>query len=131
MSPGEFQVEHCGVAAADTTALKEWYAQVFGAEVVFVTDEAPPAYMIRFGGMQFEIYPSLKQIGDVQNNKLGGWRHIAIKVKSIEEARLHLERSGVRITEPIKPAGGGGRVLFFNDPEGNILHLVERPAENN
>jgi len=32
----------------------------------------------------------------------------------------------VIFSEPIKPAGGGGRVLFFKDSEGNLLHLVER-----
>jgi hypothetical protein len=33
----------------------------------------------------------------------------------------------VKFTEQPKPAGGGGRVLFFADAEGNLLHLVERP----
>jgi predicted enzyme related to lactoylglutathione lyase len=32
------------------------------------------------------------------------------------------------LEEPVKPAGGGGRVLFFSDPEGNLFHLVERPV---
>ena len=31
---------------------------------------------------------------------------------------------------PVKPAAGGGRILFFTDPEGNLLHLVERPADS-
>ena len=30
----------------------------------------------------------------------------------------------------IKPAGGGGRVLYFSDAEGNLLHLVERSADS-
>jgi hypothetical protein len=34
----------------------------------------------------------------------------------------------VAFDDPIKPAGGGGRVLFLKDPEGNLLHLVERPS---
>jgi catechol 2,3-dioxygenase-like lactoylglutathione lyase family enzyme len=32
-------------------------------------------------------------------------------------------------SQPVKPAGGGGRVLFFPDPEGNLLHFVERSAD--
>jgi len=31
-------------------------------------------------------------------------------------------------TETVRPAAGGGQVLFFEDGEGNLLHLVERPA---
>ena len=45
-------------------------------------------------------------------------------------AQVELEKRGVRFTDPIKPAGGGGRVLFFSDVEGNLLHLVERTADS-
>jgi predicted enzyme related to lactoylglutathione lyase len=48
-------------------------------------------------------------------------------VDSIESAKKELEQRGVRFSEDVKPAGGGGRVLFFQDCEGNLLHLVERP----
>ena len=63
------------------------------------------------------------------NNKLAGWRHLAVRVDFIESARAELARRGVIFDEPIKPAGGGGRVLFFKDSEGNLLHLVERPFD--
>jgi predicted enzyme related to lactoylglutathione lyase len=43
---------------------------------------------------------------------------------------VELERRGLEFTEEIKPAGGGGRVLFFQDLEGNLLHLVERTADS-
>jgi predicted enzyme related to lactoylglutathione lyase len=51
-------------------------------------------------------------------------------VTSIEAAKSELEKRGVTFTEPIKPAGGGGRVLFFQDPEGNLLHFVERSTDS-
>jgi hypothetical protein len=40
------------------------------------------------------------------------------------------ESATLQFTEDIKPAGGGGSVLFFQDPEGNLLHLVERTANS-
>ena len=40
-----------------------------------------------------------------------------------------MESRGVMFIEPVKPAAGGGRVLFFKDCEGNLLHLVDRPAD--
>jgi predicted enzyme related to lactoylglutathione lyase len=43
---------------------------------------------------------------------------------------VELEKRGVNFTEEIRPAGGGGRVVFFKDGEGNLLHLVERPADS-
>ena len=108
-------------------ALKDWYARVLGARVVFSNEQTPPAFLLALPGqLMLEIYGgdfSLPQTGD---NKLNGWRHVALRVDSLTAAKAELEQRGVKFTEEIKPAGGGGWVLFFQDPEGNLLHLVER-----
>ena len=122
-----FQVEHVGLAARDPGALKEWYARVLGAREVFTDGKTPPAYLLALnGGALIEIYPADSSRAEPGDNRLAGWRHLALRVGSIEAAREALQRSGVVFEEPIKPAGGGGRVLFFRDGEGNLLHLVER-----
>ncbi len=122
-----FEVEHIGLAARDTGALKEWYARVLGAREVFTDGKTPPAYLLNLnGGLLIEIYPADSSRAETGDNRLAGWRHLALRVGSIESARDALRRSGVAFEEPIKPAGGGGRVLFFRDGEGNLLHLVER-----
>jgi len=122
-----FAVEHIGLAARDTVALKAWYAEVLGFREVFTDGKSPPAFLIDMaGGLLIEIYPGDTSTDVTGNNKLAGWRHLAVRVESIESARDELARRGVVFIEPIKPAGGGGRVLFFKDSEGNLLHLVER-----
>jgi glyoxylase I family protein len=127
----EFSLEHIGLAAQDTTALKDWYVRSLGARVVFANGEQPPAYIIELpGGVWVEIYQGNFAVKEISDNKLQGWRHLALNVKSIENARHELQSRGVTITEPIKPAGGGGRVLFFPDLEGNLLHLVERDSQS-
>ena len=127
----QFSLEHIGLAAQDTTALKEWYVRTLGARVIFQNTESPPAYFIELpGGAWIEIYQSDCATKEVSNNKLQGWRHLALRVESIEAAKRELEARGVRFTEEVKPAGGGGRVLFFQDLEGNLLHLVERPPDS-
>ena len=126
----EFVIEHLGLAARDPQALKEWYLSALGAKLVFDNGQSPPAFLISLGsGMLIEIYPSASALPQVCDNKLGGWRHLALKIPNLEAARQWLLDHGVAFEEPIKPAGGGGRVLFFKDPEGNLLHLVERSAE--
>ncbi len=82
------------------------------------------------GGLLLEIYGSGFSLDQVNDNELNGWRHLALRVDSIEAAKRELAERGVAFAESIKPAGGGGRVLFFQDAEGNLLHLVERPADS-
>jgi glyoxylase I family protein len=123
----KISLEHIGLAAVNTVALKDWYIRSLGAREVFSDGKSPPAFMLELpGGPWLEIYPSHSSIADTGNNRLAGWRHLAIRVDSIEAGRDELFRRGVVFEETIKPAGGGGRVLFFKDGEGNLLHLVER-----
>jgi glyoxylase I family protein len=125
----QFIIEHIGLAAHDTVALKDWYVRVLGAEITFDSGENPPAFFLKLAGTGYiEIYQAQNSIVEVGNNRLAGWRHLALRVPSIESARDQLIGRGVEFTDPIKPAGGGGRVLFFKDIEGNLLHLVERPV---
>jgi len=123
-------VEHLGVAARDPVGLAEWYVRVLEAEYVFECENPgkPPTRFLRLpGGLVLEIYPTTHHLGDTGINSLAGWRHLALQVASVESARDALAQRGVSFPETVKPAGGGGRVLFFQDPEGNLLHLVERP----
>jgi glyoxylase I family protein len=123
------RVEHLGLPARDPAALKDWYVRVLGAELVFDNDQTPPAYFIRLaGGLMLEIYEGDFALKETADNKLNGFRHLALRVESIEEAKKALSALGVVFPELPKPAGGGGRVLFFSDPEGNLLHFVERPV---
>ncbi len=128
MSKSSWKVEHVGLPADNPQALHEWYLRVLHAEVVWA-DETVPAFFVRLsGGLILEIYRSSRVVPDVADNSVAGLRHLALRVESIESARAELEGRGVVFPEDPKPAGGGGRVLFFADAEGNLLHLVERPA---
>lgn len=124
-----FSVEHIGLPARDSVALKDWYTRTLDARVVFDNGETPPAFLLVLGGgLMVEIYAGELSVQEIGHNRLCGFRHLALRVESIEAACDALQARGVVFTEVIKPAGGGGRVLFFKDIEGNLLHLVERGA---
>jgi glyoxylase I family protein len=122
-------VEHIAIPAMNPVALKNWYEHVLGAREVFSNGQNPPTCLISLGSVWFEIYAAEKSLPERGNNKLAGFRHLALRVDSLEEAKAELEKRGVKFTEEIRPAAGGGRVLFFEDGEGNLLHFVERPAD--
>jgi glyoxylase I family protein len=122
-------VEHIAIPAADPVALKNWYERVLGAQPVFENGQNPPTCLISLGNVWFEIYAADTSLEATRNNKLAGFRHLALRVDSLDAARTELEKRGVKFTEEARPAAGGGKVLFFADCEGNLLHFVERPAD--
>src|SRR5947199_10481017 len=123
-----FSLEHLGLAARNTASLRDWYIHTLAAELLFSNNENPPAFLLRLpGGAVIEIYPAHDQIDATSNNRLAGWRHIALRVDSIESPRAKLESRGAHFHEEPKPAGGRGRVPFFKDQRGNLLPLMSRP----
>jgi glyoxylase I family protein len=123
-------VEHVGIPARDVHALRDWYISKLGTELIAPTGDEPPFFVRPIGSQcMFEIYRATSSNAITEDNWLSGWRHIALRVDSLEAARKELEARGVTFIEPVKPAAGGGRILFFKDCEGNLLHLLERPAD--
>jgi len=126
----DWTVEHIALAARNTLALKDWYVHTLGAVSIAQINPSPPAFLMRLpGGLLMEVYQSQSALDQTGDNGLAGWRHVALRVPDLTKARRHLEEKGVVFIDPVKPAGGGGQVLFFKDIEGNLLHLVERPKE--
>jgi glyoxylase I family protein len=123
-------VEHIAIVAKDPVALKGWYERVLGAKPVFDNGQNPPTCLISLGNVWFEIYAADKSLPDTTNNKLAGFRHLALRVDSLDAAKAELEKRGVKFTEAERAAAGGGRIIFFADGEGNLLHFVERPKDS-
>ena len=124
-------IEHIAIPATNPVALRDWYVRVLGAREIFNNGQTPPTLLITLpGGGWFEIYAAEKPLPERGNNKLAGFRHVALRVASLDAAKAELEKRGVKFTEAIRPAAGGGKTLFFADGEGNLLHLVERPKDS-
>jgi glyoxylase I family protein len=122
-------LEHIAISSPNPVALKNWYDRVLGAREIFNNGQRPPTCLLALpGGGWFEIYAAEGPPENRGNSKLAGFRHVALRVDSIDAAKAELEKRGVKFMEEIRPAAGGGRVLFFEDLEGNLLHLVERPG---
>ncbi len=120
-------VEHLGIAAKDTAALSEWYCRVFGFKEVYKGSKTPPTYIIASpqGGAMLEILPA-SELGEEKNEGKQGLRHFALTVEDIDAAKQILSENGANIMYA-KDASGGVKVLFFTDPEGNIVQLIYRP----
>jgi len=128
--PFSYRIEHLGFAAADPASLADWYCRVLDGRLVWNNGATPPALFVELPGtLVLEIYPSSSRAPETGLNHVAGFRHLALRVNDLDEARQLLESRGVQFQDGVKPAGGGGRVQFFRDPEGNLLHLVDRPSD--
>jgi glyoxylase I family protein len=122
-------IEHIGLPARDAAALKAWYERVLGAKHLWDNGQQPPTCLLSLGGAWVEIYPATSSRPETADNKLAGFRHLALRVESLDVAKTELEKRGVKFTKEVVQVAGGGRVLFFEDGEGNLLHFVERSKD--
>jgi glyoxylase I family protein len=115
-------IEHTAIAAKDAARLAEWYSTTLGFEIVYrsanaVFVKAPDGTMIEFIHAEGDRCP--------QTMKTPGIRHIALTVSDFDEVYTGLQSKQVRF-EGTPRESKGNKVVFFIDPEGNILHLLER-----
>ncbi len=125
----EAWVEHLGIVAKDPEALANWYCQLFGFKVVYKGSKTPATYFVApaAGGTMFEIMPAGEPGVPEPSESMQGLRHIALAVADIEAAHQVLLKNAVPIMYA-REASGGVKVVFFRDPEGNIVHLIYRPT---
>ena len=128
--PMKISVEHIAIPANDPVALKNWYEKVLGAKPVFDNGQTPPTCLISLSNVWIEIYAAEASLPATRNNKLAGFRHLALRVDSLDAAKAELAQRGVKFNEAERAAAGNGRIIFFEDCEGNLLHLVERPKDS-
>ena len=115
-------IEHTAIASADPQKLAQWYVDHLqftinynSGRTVFV--KAPNGYMIEIISAEGERAP--------QTLKTPGIRHLAIAVKDLDSVYRRLLAEGVKFDgQPVEAKGN--KVVFFADPEGNYLHLLER-----
>nr|MDD6335345.1 VOC family protein [bacterium] len=121
-------IEHVGLCAQNTAKLRDWYIKVFRWEVVYDNRKSPATYFLLLpGGGLVEIYPAQAE-GNAPDcdNFYAGWRHLALISDDVmADAERIIANGGKQVTEPKINEKGVG-TFFFRDPEGNILHLIQR-----
>jgi glyoxylase I family protein len=118
-------VEHTAIASPEPERLALWYVDNLGfhinhriAGAVFV--KAPNGSILEI--IQAAGPQSPQTLAD---NKTAGIRHLAIAVADFEAAYGQLQKQNVNfLCEPYDL--GANRLVFFNDGDGNLLHLIRR-----
>lgn len=115
-------IEHTAIASPDPQKLAAWYVEHLDFKInynsgrtVFV--KAPNGYMLEIITSEGDRAP--------QTLKDPGIRHLAIAVTDLDGVYNRLRTEGIGFEgEPV--SSKGNKVVFFTDPDGNYLHLLER-----
>ena len=115
-------IEHTAIAAADAAALADWYVSVLGFTVNYRSANA--IFVKASDGSMIEIINAEGDRSD-QTLKTPGIRHMAIAVTDFDTVYAGMKEKNVSfLGEPQESKGN--KVVFFTDPEGNYLHLLQR-----
>jgi glyoxylase I family protein len=115
-------IEHTAIASPDPQKLAQWYVEHL--DFVINYNSGRTVFVKAQNGFMLEIITSEGARGP-QTMKDPGLRHLAIAVKDFDDVYNRLKSQGVRFEgEPL--ATKGNKVVFFSDPDGNYLHLLER-----
>ncbi|MBQ2463066.1 MAG: VOC family protein [Clostridia bacterium] len=120
-------IEHVGICAKDTVALKDWYMKVFGEKIVYDNGKNPPTFFVALAdNSMLEVYPAMKEGTGAQDaNIVSGIRHISISVDDFENDVQRFIDAGAQVVIPASEKNGVS-TFFFRDPEGNIFHFIKR-----
>ncbi len=115
-------LEHTAIASPDPERLAQWYVDYL--DFVICYRYAGNVFVKAANGSMLEIIPSEGE-RDPQNPKKPGLRHLAIEVADFDAACGQLESRGITFFDPPREVEGA-RLVFFDDADGNIVHLVYR-----
>ena len=115
-------IEHTAIAARDVERLAAFYVETLGFEINYRGKTA--IFVKASDGSMIEIIPAEGEL-TAATLKTPGLRHLALSVADFEAECERLTAAGIAFLDP-PLVKGGNKVVFFRDPEGNILHLIER-----
>jgi glyoxylase I family protein len=118
-------LEHTAIASPNPEKLAQWYVDHLGFYINF--SYLGNYFVKAANGSLIEIIPSegSRPPQTMENNKNPGIRHLAIAVTDFDAAYQHLRKLNVNfLVEPFNL--GANRLVFFNDGDGNLVHLIQR-----
>lgn len=127
-APRPVRVYETALYAPDVDAAARFYAEALGLRAINGPDEHSAAFRLDGGGvlLLFDPRRTAARGRFVPPHGAQGHGHVAFAVApgTLGAAKAHLEGAGVAIEREIEWPRGG-RSLYFRDPAGNSVELVD------
>ena len=128
---GPFAINHVALNCRNLAAQEAFFTKHFGFQRsrTFKAGKPDEFIMLKLGSFRLELFPveSAQTAEAMGGEQVVGFKHLAFNVPKLEPAISALQADGIE-PDPIINLGHvipGFRIVFFRDPEGNILELME------
>ncbi|HEY0793432.1 MAG TPA: VOC family protein [Chthoniobacterales bacterium] len=122
-------LNHIALNCQNLAAQESFFCKHFGFKRsrTFNAGQPNEFIMLKLGSVRLELFPTATTAGEQGGEQTIGFKHLALDVPNLEEALEALRADGIKpdpiIDQPhVVP---GMRIVFFRDPEGNIIELME------
>ena len=122
---------HIAFACRNLAAQEAFYTKHFDFKRsrTFRRGEPGEFFMLKLDNVRLELFPTdpAKSAGQKGGEQPVGFKHLAFNVPKLEPVVEALKADGVDCDPIIElpKLAPGFRIVFFRDPEGNILELME------
>jgi glyoxylase I family protein len=118
-------IEHTAIASVDPHKLAHWYVEHLDFVINYQSARSKTVFIKAADGSMIEIIEAAPATHPVEGMKAAGLRHLALSVADFAAAHGKLMGKGVHFLTDVQTVEGNTTV-FFQDPDGNILHLLHR-----
>lgn len=124
-------INHIAFNCRNVAAQEAFYSKHLGFKRSRTFNRGTPEefILLKLGSVRLELFPidPAKAVEQSGGEQAIGFKHLAFNVPKLEPVIDGLKADGI-VTDPIIDAGHlipGCRLVFFRDPEGRILELME------
>lgn len=124
----DLTVHHVGLVVRDIERSKDFYGSL-GFEIeAEKADDSKTLVFMRRGAFLLELFCYRETPSPaVSEGRTLGFKHLAFSVDDVDTALVELREIGiVDAATEIMVTPAGWRLLFFNDPDGIEIELMER-----
>ncbi|MGD0771341.1 MAG: VOC family protein [Candidatus Solibacter sp.] len=118
-------IEHVAIASPDPLRLASWYVEHLDFVINFQPAQSRTVFIKAADGSMIEIIESAPATAPAEGMNAAGLRHLALTVADFAGTYARLKEEGVRFLTEAQTTHGNS-LVFFTDPDGNILHLLHR-----
>jgi glyoxylase I family protein len=125
-------ITHIAFGCRDLRAQEAFYTKHFGFKRCRTFNRGKPDefIMLKLGSTRLEFFPTnpAEIAADAKGGEQKiGYRHLAFEVTKLEPVIAAVKADGIQVDSIIElpHLGEGFRIVFFNDPEGNRVELME------